>query len=164
MDMAELKRFINLGSLPITVFRKPFLGNIDIVIRLTKGNCVFLDYENRENGEMRITLEYDSFDKMIEAIEKYVGGDTDLYKIYLDRPEDKETNLEDWSKLQEYVYEHKIDLLDNYKTLIIGSAYWEGLYLNEISPSCSDDEYMAWIKRSGRYYSSKDDEEYNDDE
>lgn len=161
MDIAELKRYIHLGKYAVTVFRKPFLGNIDIVIRVPNDNTVFLDYENHEDGEMRITLKYDSFETMIEAIEKYVGDDTELYKIYHE-PDDKECNAEDWEKLKDYVYNHKIDLLKNYQSLMIGNLYWEGLYLNEITPSCSDEEFMAWVKRSGSYYSSKDDEEYED--
>ncbi|MDE7294498.1 MAG: hypothetical protein K2N72_08750 [Oscillospiraceae bacterium] len=153
MDRSELKKYINLGKLPITVFRKQFRGSIDAIIRVTKGYCVFLDYDDDcdDEGGLRVTFHYDSFDEMVDSIEKYVNGDIELYKIYLDEPEEKSFNDNDWKMFQDDVYNHRLVLLENSSSFFIGDLYWRGLYLNEITPFCSDDEFKKWIKKANDY-------------
>lgn len=64
----------------------------------------------------------------------------------------KAAQISEWQKLQEDVYSHRIVFPENYSSFFIGSLYWNGLYLNEISPESSDEEFNEWIIRSMSKY------------
>lgn len=154
MDSAQLRNYINLGKAPISIFAGRAYENIDRILRFTKGNTVFLDFEDEwdDEGGLRVTFTYDSFEDMVSAAEKYIGSDISDWKIVWENPSKKAAQISEWQKLQEDVYSHRIAFPENYSSFFIGSLYWNGLYLNEISPESSDEELKELIIRSMKKY------------
>lgn len=148
MNSSEIQNRLNIGKLPITLFRRKFCGNIDIIISVTKGNRAFLDIDDEctDEGGLRVTFLYETFDEMISSIEKYTAGYTDLYE--LDTEKETVSAEEGWKRVKENIYEHKIPFPENYRSFFIGDLYWNGLYLNEISPAASNADLESWVRRS----------------
>ncbi len=151
MNKFELKKYIDIGKVPVSVFSRKTYENINTTVRITKGNKVFLDFDDNygEEGGMRITFLYNNFDEMLKSIEKYIGTDISSCKVIYDKFEEVcQTQTADWQKLKEAVYNHKILLLENYKSFFIGDLYRKGLFYNEISPISSAEEILDWVRCS----------------
>lgn len=150
MEINELKRRINIGNVPVKVFTYKYNELIDINIKITKNNTVFYDYDNieeydTEEGGVRITFVFESFNKMIESINDFINSMDKLNKI--PQNDISITNEEAWMQVKNDFFYHKIKLLKNSKEWYIGEAYWRGLYLNEISPLSSIDDIMCWFEK-----------------
>lgn len=151
MEIDELKRQINIGNVPVTVFTRRYNQIININIKLTKDYTVFYDYDNieeydTEEGGVRITFVFDSFDKMIESVNDYINSNDRSENDFADN--DIPITMEEaWLQVKNDFFSHKIKLLKDSREWYIGEVYWRGLYLNEISPLSSIDDIVCWFEK-----------------
>ena len=147
----ELVRYIELGNCPPVVYCEKKYEGICCLLRVTKNNTVFLDYdhtyENDSEGGFRATFIFDSFEKMISSIEKFTHKSIAeltinpyCYELF-ESPEPQYTDFH-WD-----VYNGKIDMMEDYADFFIGDFYWNGLYHKKFKPDASTEEIIEWIKK-----------------
>lgn len=83
MKIEELRRYVQLGKMPVPVFIKNAYSGIHVVIRISKNNVVFLDYEDNVSteGNLRITFKFKTFEDMVYSIEEYTGVNIETLNI-----------------------------------------------------------------------------------
>lgn len=151
MDINELVKQVNIGNVPITIYKCDVYDGIYCFIRITKNNKVFLDYntesyDNSAEGGFRATFIYETFEKMIYSLEKYTKLGIDSWTpVYIDF-ESINRNC-DWISFKKDLYYHKVPFLTGYDKMIIGDIYWRGLYNKEISPDATIKEIMEWFEK-----------------
>lgn len=152
MTKEELIRYIELGNYPPVVYCEKKYEGICCLLRVTKNNTVFLDYDQTyddrdSEGGFRATFKFDSFENMLSSIEIFTHKSIAeltinpyCYELF-ESPEPQFTDL----RLD--VYNGKIDMMEDYADFIIGDLYWSGLYQKQIKPDASTEEILEWIKK-----------------
>ncbi len=150
LTVEELVRYIELGKYPPVIYCEKKYEGICCMLKLVKNNTVFLDYDDtyddsESEGAFRATFKFDSFDKMIAAIEKFTHKsiceltiNPYCYDLF-DCIEPK------WDDFKLDLYNGKIGMMDNYDDFFIGDFYWDGLFQKKIKPDASTDEILEWI-------------------
>lgn len=156
MTINELKKYIELGNLPVLVDCKKEYAGICRMIKLTKNNIVFLDYgdsaiDSRSEGGFRVRFKYDTFENMVHSIEDFTGKMIDKWEPNKYDENDFECEYPDFEALKSDVYNNKISFLKNYIEFSIGDIYWNGLYLREISPQSTMSEIELWVSKISEY-------------
>ena len=150
MKTEDLVRYIELGSLPVVVYCEKKYEGICLMLKVIKNNTVFLDYDTvyddaESEGAFRASFQYDSFESMIAAIERFTGKALDelvlnpyCYELFAcTKPAIKDFQ---WD-----LYNGNIRLLDGYSKFQIGSFWWRGLYEKKIRPDASAEEIAALL-------------------
>lgn len=142
MDISELNKYIQVGSLPVGIYCKKEYRGICCVLRITKENTLFLDYDDANTDAVfRATFEYDTFEKMLTSIEQYTGLKLENLKIEFDVTNYLVKNENpDWRSLQWDLYNGKIRFLEDYKSFSIGDLFYKGLYLRRYNPECDEED------------------------
>ena len=155
MTEQELKNYLKVGKLPAVVFCEKRYEGICCMLKVTRGNKVFLDYDDTyddasSEGAFRATFLFDSFDMMIRSIEDFTksklnGLTLNPYcydKFICTEPQ--------WEDFKWDLYNGKIQMLDDYTDFFIGSYWWNGLFLKKIKPDCSTEELNSWIRQANK--------------
>lgn len=153
MTVEELNRYVEIGKLPVVIYCEKRYEGICCMLKLIKDNKVFLDFDDTyddgaSEGAFRATFKFDSFDRLIQAVEQYT--DTKLSELTINPYcyEKFECTEPQWSAFQWDLYHGKIAMLQDYSDFYIGDFWWKGLFLRKIRPDCSREELSSWIKQA----------------
>lgn len=152
MTSQDLISYIELGRLPVIVYCEKKYEGICCMLKVSRNNTIFLDYDDtyidaESKGTFRATFKYDSFDKMLQAIEKFTKNDLNELVINpycYDKFSGEEPK---WLEFQWDLYNGKIKLLDNYNEFFIGDFWWNGLFQKKIRPDSTKEELDSLIKQ-----------------
>lgn len=152
MTIDELKTHIQIGKLPVVIYCEKKYNGICCMIKLIKDNIVFLDYDDTyedadSEGGFRATFSFNSFEKMIESIERFTNMKLQELTINPYCYEKFENDEPDWLTFQWDLYNNNIPFLSGFNEFFIGSIWWNGLYKKQIKPNCSDEELMDYIEK-----------------
>ena len=148
----DLIRHINIGKLPVIIYRRKQYEGIYCMLKVTKCNKLFLDYSDADDdGGFRASFVYDSLEALISSVEKYTGLSLSQLEIESQYSDDFICDTPEWTKFQWDVYNGRIKFPENYSTFSIGDLWWRGLYKQAIKPGCSSEELDEWIKKESNY-------------
>ena len=152
LTIEDMVRYIELGKYPTVIYCEKKYEGICCMLKLVKNNTVFLDYDDtyddsRSEGAFRATFKFDSFDRMIAAIEKFTHKSICELTVNPYCYELFDCITPQWNDFKWDLYNGKIEMMDNYNDFHIGSFYWDGLYQKKFNPDASSDEISEWIKQ-----------------
>ena len=150
--MQDLIKHIEIGKLPVVVYCEKKYDGICCMLKLTKNNTVFLDYDDTyddsdSEGSFRAIFKYDSFDEMINAIERYTNRKLSELVLEPCCYELFECVKPQWQEFKWELYNGNIQMLDGYESFRIGSFYWNAIYQKVIRPDISTEELAERLKR-----------------
>ena len=150
MTREELIRCIEVGSLPAVVWCEKKYEGICCILKITKDNTVFLDYDDTYDdcdaeGGFRATFQYASFERMIAAIEQFTGKDLRELMLNPYAYDLFACAAPEWEAFQWDLYHGRIPMLQDYASFMIGSFFWDGLYRQKFAPGVSTEQLLEWM-------------------
>lgn len=128
MTSQDLIRYVELGNRPCVVYCEKKYEGICCMLKVIRNNTIFLDYDDTyddadSEGAFRATFNFDSFDKMLQAIESFVEKPLAELLINPYCYDKFECSEPQWLDFQWDLYNGKIKLLNNYSNFFIGD-FW----------------------------------------
>lgn len=153
MESRELIKYVETGRLPVVIYCEKRYDGICCMLKVTRNNKVFLDYDDtyddaESEGGFRASFRYASFDEMTEAVERFTNKSLGELTIEPKCYELFDCEKPQWKEFQWDLYNGSIKMLDGYSNLNIGSLWWRELFLKKIRPDSSMEELDAWIKQA----------------
>lgn len=155
MTIQELKRYLEIGKLPVVIFCEKRYEGICCMLKITRNNKLFLDYDDTYNdadsGAFRATFIFDSFDKLIRSVENFTNRALNELIINPYCYDKFECSEPQWLDFQWDLYNGKVQMLQDYCDFFIGDFWWKGLFYKKIKPDCSREELSEWLKQADKF-------------